>query len=500
MAIRYQNTDVGFTSANRNFQVFFDWIEEPSHTPENILITNITSMAGSSSSGVSESTLADPVYTGWNIKIVSAPDDGVIEAFRSIRPEKVRCTIIEEGIEVFNGWVLQGSHKRRLNEYSEEEFTIEVIDGFRYMHNLTFTREDYTNFLDPNNRKAQNNTYTLSGTHMTYADFLSEIVFRATGTRKRIGCYSDITYDPDKIGPRGTPATRFTSFAELLVRTGPPVGPLFGRSWGQILDIDLCKRFNCSFRTYRNDICFINNAAFGKEDGFTITYIGPDGTLEPVRAEWETGTYYKEGQVVEYDGALYTRNDTMFPDYTIDPVTDTENIWGKIIDWVSGTAYVYEDIVAYNNQVWFRNGRYTNDFTEAPGTSSNNVWDNIETRGTWVSGTVYDIGDYVDYNNSVYRHTTPGFPDTSVAPDVDTDGVWDTRDADSIETQTIQPLELPASTLDSSFEQGTDVWGSVNVHTYRGPTVSTEDGELSENELVNGDIDLRGADSAAGWG
>ena len=166
----------------------------------------------------------------------------------------------------------------------------------------------------------------------------------------------------------------------------------------------------------------ITNIHWAKEDthwyiAYDTTSSGGDENTDeyeelPDYPEWDPNQdHYNSGEHVLYQGRVFkaihwTRTEPGF----------LGNPWNEITDeWRNFNLYKQGDLVEYNG-AQFKAREYTNPGASAPGTSSGN-WQ--ELTNEWRSFNIYKGGDIVIYNNSTYRakfwhkNKTPG-----------TDSVW----------------------------------------------------------------------------
>ena len=126
---------------------------------------------------------------------------------------------------------------------------------------------------------------------------------------------------------------------------------------------------------------------------------------------WTTGTEYNLGDIVSYDGSLWTcivshnasNFATDFDNWTV--FAQTTNFVGN---WTNNTTYAPGAVVKYNGITYKCLTAHTSGSTlESSLTDSTSAWVvyhlGVEIRNDWQSNTEYRVNDFVKYGGTVYR-------------------------------------------------------------------------------------------------
>ena len=134
------------------------------------------------------------------------------------------------------------------------------------------------------------------------------------------------------------------------------------------------------------------------------------------KTDWKTNTSYVEGDVVKYKGYIYrciTAHSTPInPNLGIQPdilkweIVATTNNWAN--EWQSSTYYDLGDVIRYNGYVYSCNSRHRSATTATSGLEADqSKWTIINTsqswQGDWSIETRYRVGDIVRYGGVVYQ-------------------------------------------------------------------------------------------------
>lgn len=128
---------------------------------------------------------------------------------------------------------------------------------------------------------------------------------------------------------------------------------------------------------------------------------------------WETGTFYKDGDLVNYKGKTYIAKTSFTSIYS---PFDSPSNWmlyydpsaGYSIDWFASGAFSVGDIVQYNGSYYECTLQHNANTAWTP-VAASNLWNNVNGKfipsnpSPWETQTWYEAGAIVKYNERTYK-------------------------------------------------------------------------------------------------
>lgn len=250
MAVRYTADYQIAHLSNKIFQITFDDVLDENAPNDDIIIGGLQSRTGFIDRRTSEAILCRLMVAEWRIRVFG--NANVFRYLTNLEDEQLLITIVDGTHIVFRGFMEPRNYRYKFQDDLPDSIIITAADGFHRLFTQKFTLQDYINFNNPLGL-----AYGRTGSRVAPSDLLYEGVSKALsygGNRiyRPIGLSSNITYYNTGTGGQ------WENPVDVFMNTDIPVSQLIGKTWGQILDDDICVGGNNRLSAYKNEISLKN--------------------------------------------------------------------------------------------------------------------------------------------------------------------------------------------------------------------------------------------------
>jgi len=217
------------------------------------------------------------------------------------------------------------------------------------------------------------------------------------------------------------------------------------------------------------------------------------------RGDWNTSTFYRDGDIVKYGGTVYVCNDSHTSAATtvlgLEANIGDWDVFAESFewkeDWAINTQYKINDLVKYGGRTFVCNTAHTSAATTALGlTADESNWDifnaGLEYKGSWSgSSVVYKVNDVVKQGASLWISTAQHISTASFTTDSAT--YW---------SQFVEGIEFEDSwNIGTTYQRGDVVRYGGNQYVAKTNHV----GQVPSTSTANWDLFQEGISFSSDW-